>query len=42
MNWRFESFMGLIIWVLAANTVAQSVGHLRDKPRTWVQILANV
>ena len=42
MNWRFESFMALIILVLAADTVAQSVEHLRDKPRTWVQMLANV
>ena len=34
--------MRIKIRVLSADTIAMRVEHRRDKPKTWVQILASV
>ena len=39
---RFEKLIRNNIQVLPTDTVAQRVEHRRDKPKTWVQILARV
>ena len=38
----FEKLIRIKIQVLPTDTVAQWVEHRRDKPWTWVQILASV
>ena len=39
---KIWKLIGIKIQVLPTDTIAQWVEHRRDKPRTWVQILASV